>query len=63
MNKETRQFIFGFFILIICAIGLLIGMLDMRLSVTTSSFMYNFAFCILEIFGIITGAYYIFKNI
>ncbi len=63
MNKETRQFIFGLLCVIVCTVGLWLGIRDMRASITMQSFIGNFLFCMLELISILIGIYYILKNI
>lgn len=63
MIKEKKQFIFGLSGLIFCTFGIIIGILRMQQNLTTSFFVFNILYCILEIVGMSISAYYIIKNI
>lgn len=67
MNKETRQFIFGLILIVLCSNALLSFGLDLRdhlaVGATVAQFTWDLSMCLLEGAGVFIGFGYILKNI
>lgn len=67
MNKETRQFIWGIILLLICTHGTFSFYEDLKVhlanGITVGQLVWDLSLIGLEAFGTLMGGYYILKNI
>jgi len=61
MNKETRQFIWGLVLLLVCGIGVSIHLNNIANGTWPGGINYLYSF-LFSIVGCIAGFYYVIKN-
>jgi hypothetical protein len=67
MNKETRQFVWGIILLIVCTYGTFSFYLDLKIhlanGITMGQLAWDLSLIALEAFGAFMGGCYVLKNI